>query len=200
VRTPTSSAWSVLSLAIAGLLLPSFVVAQQDPDQAALAADLQGIVDRLPDTTGDDADDLRQLVGPPDAFIIAFEPLEDGSLSRREEWIYYDLATSFELVDGTLVADRPLDAEAGVLVLPRIHDPADFTAGATWGSLAETLDDPSGFEAIPLDEGYGVEATVYVGDFLQLAFDADGELFYVEAVPLAGLPVDAESPSEEPAA
>lgn len=199
MRTPTASPWSVLSLAAAGLLLPSLVVAQEDPDQAALTADLQAIVDRLPDGTGEDAGDLRSLVGPPDAFIIAFEPLEDGSLSRREDWIYYDLATSFELVDGTLIADRPLDAETGVLVLPRIYDPADFTAGATWDSLADTFDDPSRFEAIPLEEEYGVEATLYVGDYLQLAFDEDGELFYVEAVPLAGEPVEDEAEDEEPA-
>ncbi len=196
MRSPTMLLRSALGLTIAGLLLPASVGAQEPVDESALTAELQAIVDRLPDPTGDDADGLRQLIGAPDAFVIAFEPLEDGSPSRREEWIYYDLATSFELLDGTLLADRPLDAEAGVLVLPRAYDPSDFTAGATWESLAETLDDPAAFEAIPLDEEYGVAATVYVGDFLQLGFDEDGELFFVEAVPLSGQPLEAD-PSEE---
>jgi hypothetical protein len=188
MRTQAVSSRTLLALVTAGLLLPAPLAAQEAIDESALAADLQAIVDRLPDPSGDDAAGLRELLGPPDAFLIAFEPLGDGSSSRREQWIYYDLATAFELADGALLADRPLDAETGFLVLPGGHDPADFTAGATWASLAGVLDDPAAFEAVPLDEGYGIDATVYVGDFLQLAFDEDGGLFYVEAVPLsAGL-------------
>ena len=180
---------SLLALVATGLLIPSTLAGQDPADETALTADLQAIVDRLPDPGGDDAAGLRQLLGPPDAFLIAFEPRDDGSSSRREQWLYYDLATAFELADGALLADRPLDAETGLLVLPRRYDPADFTAGATWESFAYVLDDHAAFEAIPLDEGYGVDATVYVGDFLQLAFDEDGGLIYVETVPLApGLP------------
>jgi hypothetical protein len=55
------------------------------------------------------------------------------------------------------------------------------------------LDDPAAFEAVPLDEGYGIDATVYVGDFLQLAFDEAGGLVYVEAVPLSAGRSDVES-------
>lgn len=196
MRTRSKPLHPALALTIAGLLLPSAISAQESIDESNLTAELQTIVDRLPDPTGEDAEGLRQLLGSPDAFVIAFEPLEDGSSTRREEWIYYDLATSFELVDGALLADRPLEAEAGVLVLPRGYDPSDFTAGATWESLADALEDPSTFEAIPLEEEYGVTATVYVGDFLQLGFDEDGELFYVEAVPLAGQPLEG-SPADE---
>ena len=128
MRRSTTFLRSVLGLAIAGTLLPSSMSAQGTIDESALTAELQPIVDRLPDPIGDDADGLRQLLGPPDAFLVAFEPREDGSDSRREEWIYYDLATSFELVDGALLADRPLDEEAELLVLPRGYDPSDFTA------------------------------------------------------------------------
>lgn len=194
MRTQARLSRSLLALMTAGLLLPAPLAAQETSEESALVADLQAIADRLPDPSGDDAAGLRELLGPPDAFLIAFEPLADGSSSRREQWIYYDLATAFELADGALLADRPLEAETGLLVLPGGYDPADFTAGATWPSLADVLDDAAGFEAVPLDAGYGIDATIYVGDFLQLAFDEDGGLFYVEAVPLsAGLP------DEEPA-
>lgn len=186
MRSQAVSSRLLIALVTTGLLLPASSFAQDATDETALTAELQAIVDRLPDPPGDDAAALRELLGPPDAFAIAFEPTAVEPSSRREQWFYYDLAVAFELVDGMLLADRPLDAETGLLVLPDGYDPADFSDGDTWASLSSVLDDPAAFEVIPLDEGYGIDATVYVDDFVQLAFDESGELLYVEAVPLAG--------------
>ena len=169
------------------VLVPSVALAAEEasPSMDPLTAELQAIVDRLPEAVGeDDASEMRSLIGPPDAFTVAFERTDDGAVSRREEWFYYDLATVFEFVDGAVLWDWPLDAEVDFLVHPVRYDPGDFDAEATWESLAQVVGDPSAFEAVALDPEYEVPATIYVGNLLLLAFDEEGKLFYVEAVPV----------------
>ena len=181
---------TAIVIALAGsALLAVAASAQDEPDAAALTAKLQQSVDRLPDApAGDDADELRALIGPPDAFTIAFEEGDDGSVGRREQWLW-----GLRSRHGLRVRRRgdprrpaPRRLRSACSSTGSIHDPSLFTAGATWDELAAVLPDPDAFEAIPLDAGYGVDATVRVGDLLQLAFDADGELFYVEAVAVTG--------------
>ena len=179
-----------VAVAIAGLLLVSVAMHTSGVEEGAVASDpftaeLQAIVDRLPAVAGDDdIAQLRSLLGSPDAFTIAFEAADDGTASRREQWFYYDLSTMFEFVDGDLSWDLPLDAEVDVLVHADRYDPAAFLPDSTWESLAPVVGDPETFEAVELDPEYEVTATIYVGDFLLLAFDEGGLLFYVESSPL----------------
>lgn len=185
-RHRPSVALALVPLLVAVLVPVGTVSAQEPASEAPSVTELQAIVDRLPDLpSADDSGQLRALLGLPDAFTIAFEPRDDGSLTRREQWFYYDLSTVFELVDGALIWDLPLDAEVAFLVHPIRYDPADFSPGATWESLASVVDHPDAFESIGLEDEYGLPATVRVGDLLTLVFDEEGGLFYVEAVPLS---------------
>ena len=54
----------------------------------------------------DDAEQLRSLIGAPEAFTFAFEPAADGSSGRREPGSCDDLASAFEFIDGELLTDR----------------------------------------------------------------------------------------------
>ncbi len=90
----------------------------------------------------------------------------------------------FEFADGKLVASLPLDEIQGLLVVPRRYDPADFQLGTTWQEVARTLDNPGELQSYELEEGYELQVTYYVGAQLLLAFDDDGLLFYMEALPL----------------
>jgi hypothetical protein len=158
---------------------------------AALSDDNpQAALDRLPDPPGDDdAEQIRSLLGLPDAFTIAFEPQADGSSSRREQWFYYDLSAVFEFVDGTILWNLPLDSETTFMPNASRYDPAVFQETSRRASIALALPSPFSFEPIPLDDQYGVPVTICVGDQLVLAFDEWGTLFYVETVPL--IPADA---------
>ncbi len=148
---------------------------------ASLAAALSG----LPPASGDsDLEQMRSLMGPPDAFSLMLEPQDGAAPVRREEWYYYEIATVFEFADGKLVANLPLDENQGLLVVPLRYDPADFQLGATWQEVARTLDNPGELQSYELEEGYELEVTYYVGAQLLLAFDDDGLLFYMESLAL----------------
>jgi ribosomal protein L40E len=156
----------------------------QEPVSAEVTNQLSLAVASLPDAEGDtDLEQMRSLLGPPDAFTLALEVADDGQQSRREEWFYYDLLSVYEFVDGSLVSNLPLD-EGGLMVAPKQYDPADFTLGVTWDEVPATLDDPDAFESYPLEDEYEIDATYYVGAQLLLVFDEEGLLVYVETQPL----------------
>ena len=106
-RMRKTLSWSWIGALLIALVASSSVTAADEvaADEVDVAAEIGAIVERLPESNGGgDAAELSLLAGPPDAFTIAFEPADDGSVSRREQWFYYDLATAFEFADGGLLA------------------------------------------------------------------------------------------------
>jgi hypothetical protein len=188
-RTPSRTRRRSLAVAVATLLLLGTsvgAIASDEPEFPGIdSAELQAVIEGLPEAaTNDDVGRMRSLMGSPDTFDISFEPSDDGSVHRRETWVYYDLGAAFEFVDGALVWDGPLDDEAPFLIHPMRYDPAAFTAESTWESLAPVVGDAEVFEEVALDDEYGVPATIRVGNLLLLAFDETGRLAYVESVAL----------------
>lgn len=152
---------------------------------AGSVARVQATLDSLPGLEGaTDLDQLRSLLGPPDAFTIFLDQYDDGSTARREEWFYYEFYSLYEFVDGRLVANLPLDDPAEWHVLPRQYDPAMFELGETWVQVAERIPDPGSLTRFELEPEYELPASYYVGNQLVLLFDEGGGLLYVEAVPL----------------
>jgi hypothetical protein len=154
---------------------------------------VQEILDSLPDLEGEtDLDQMRALLGPPDAFTIFEEPRADGTRSRTEEWFYYELYSVYEFADGKLVANLPLDDPPEWLVLPRQYDPSMFVLGETWEQVSARIPEPGMFTRYELEPEYELPATYYAANQLLLLFDDAGRLLYVEAIPLE--PGDEETP------
>lgn len=165
--------------------------ANDDGQEGALAAApesvlrVQEILDSLPDLEGEtDLDQMRALLGPPDAFTIFEEPRPDGTTSRTEEWFYYEFYSVYEFVDGKLVANLPLDDPPEWLVLPRQYDPSMFVLGETWEQVSARIPEPGMFTRHDLEPEWELPATYYAANQLLLLFDEGGRLLYVEAIPL----------------
>lgn len=152
---------------------------------AASVARVQSTLDSLPALEGaTDLEQLRSLLGPPDAFTIFGDQSPDGSTARREEWFYYELYSVYEFVDGRLVANLPLDDPSDWHIFPRQYDPAMFQLGETWAQVAERIPQPGSLTRFELEPEYDLQASYYVGNQLLLLFDEAGGLLYVEAIPL----------------
>lgn len=170
--------------AVTPLVLPDVEV-QID---AALVAQMEEAIAVLPEPIGDnDRDQIRSMIGLPDAFTISFERSGedgDGPLVRYETWYYYELLTAYEFADGALISNLPMDPVDGVVFLPKKYDPADFERTTTWDDIAPMLRDPDSFVARELEAEYEVQLVFYAGEQLLVVFDDEG-LFYVETVSLA---------------
>jgi len=154
----------------------------------AVVAQMEDALAALPEPIGDnDRDQIRSMIGLPDAFTISFERSGedgDGPLVRYETWYYYELLTAYEFADGALISNLPMDPVDRVVFLPKKYDPADFERTTTWDEIAPMLSDPDSFVARELEAEYEVPLVFYAGEQLLVAFDDEG-LFYVETVPLA---------------
>ncbi|MBK8559713.1 hypothetical protein [Candidatus Amarobacter glycogenicus] len=175
-----------MALLVAVILGGLFLLRGDDEAvDAAVVADIQGILDSLPDLEGKtDMEQMRSLLGAPDAFTIFREEDADGAVRRREDWYYFEYYSVYSFLDGVLETNLPLDDPSGLMVLPRHWDPSAFELDATWESLATTVGDPAAFESFEFEEEYDLPGRYYVGNQLILVFDEDGKLYYVEAVPL----------------
>ena len=149
---------------------------------------MEDAVAALPEPIGDnDRDQIRSMIGLPDAFTISFERSGeegDGSLVRYETWYYYELLTVYEFADGALISNLPMDSVDGVVFLPKKYDPADFERTTTWDEIVPMVSDPDSFVARGLEAEYAVPLVFSAGEQLLVVFDDEG-LFYVETVPLA---------------
>ena len=155
----------------------------------AVSTQLQSAIAALPLAEGEtDLEQMRSLLGPPDAFTLELDVTGADGESRREEWFYFELLSVYEFVDGRLVSNLPLE-EGGFLIAPLQYDPADFTLGVGWEETAAGLPDAAEFISYEIEDEFEVEATYYVGSQLLLVFDESGRLAYVETLPL-----EAEAP------
>jgi hypothetical protein len=161
-------------------------------DEAVVGAEIVDAAAVLPpSTSGDDRDQVRAVLGVPDAFILAFEPGPDGSTQRREEWYYLERQTGFEFVDGRVLTLLPLEAPGsplgaegtGISFVPSFYDPQDFDRAMSVDDVVAMLTDPSSLVSTPAPDELEVELHVYAADQILFAFDAEG-LAYVETVPL----------------
>jgi len=170
--------------AVTPLVLPDFEVQIDE----ALVAQMEDAISALPEPVGDnDRDQIRSMIGLPDAFTISFERSSedgDGPLVRYETWYYYELLTAYEFADGALISNLSMEPVDGVVFLPKKYDPADFERTTTWDEIEPMLSDPDSFVARELEAEYEVPLVFYAGEQLLVAFDDEG-LFYVETVPLA---------------
>ena len=148
-------------------------------------ADLAGALGAMPEPTGETAaEQIHSLLGAPDVFQLWFATDADGGAVRAEIWFYLDYEVSYEFRDGALLFTLPLDDIGELLLIPIRYDPLDFDESTTVEDVQAMLEDPSALipEETPPDYEFG--ATVWAGDQLMAAFDEDGELLYVETVPL----------------
>ncbi len=84
------------------------------PVDSAAAASIQESLDALGEPAGDtERDQMRSQLGPPDGFSISEYVDEDGNITRREQWFYYEIRTVFEYSDGRLVANLPIQSSYG---------------------------------------------------------------------------------------
>ena len=154
----------------------------------ALVAQMEDAAAALPEPIGDnDRDQIRSMIGLPDAFTISFERSGedgDGPLVRYETWYYYELDTAYEFADSALISNLPMDPVDGLVFLPKKYDPAHFERTTTWDEIVPMLNDPHSFVARELEAEYEIPLVFYAGEQLLAAFDDEG-LFYVESVPLA---------------
>jgi hypothetical protein len=205
-RSVPMKRWGILLLALAGLAAllgscgggedeggaatpgPPLVLPDIDVEiDEALVAQMEDAVAALPDPLGDnDRDQIRSMIGLPDAFTISFERSGedgDGPLVRYETWYYYELNTAYEFADGALISNLPMDAVDGLVFLPKKYDPADFERTTTWDEIVLMLSDPDSFVPRELEAEYEAPLVFYAGEQLLVVFDDEG-LFYVETVPL----------------
>ena len=174
------------ALAVVAAALGAFLLRGDDESvDGQVVRDIQAILDGLPHLEGEtDLQQMRSLLGPPDAFTIFLERLDDGRSARREEWFYFDYYSVYSFLDGKLQTNLPLADPPELMILPRHWDPGAFELGATWESLAGVVKDPGAFESFEFEDEFEVPGRYYVGNQLVLVFDEDGHLYYVEAVPL----------------
>lgn len=145
--------------------------------------DLAAALDALPSATGfTDADKTRSLLGVPDVFELWFEVGDTGQVVRSETWYYLDLEVSYEFRDGALLFTIPMDEVAG-LILPALqYDPLAFDASTSLDDVRDMLDDPDVLTPEEIREEYALDVTVWAGEQLIAAFDANGDLLYIETV------------------
>ncbi|MGE0601826.1 MAG: hypothetical protein AB7J35_20510 [Dehalococcoidia bacterium] len=164
------------------------------PVDDRVVADIESVLAGLPHAEGEtDIDQMRSLLGPPDAFTLFLESDAEGHTGRREEWYYFDYLSVYSFLDGKLETNLPLADAADFTVLPRRWDPGMFDLGVEWPDLADVIGDPARFESYEFEPEYEVPGTYYVGNQLLLLFDDEGKLYYVEAIPLE--PDDGGEPS-----
>lgn len=155
-------------------------------DRAIVAA-LDQRFASLPHPAGEnDRDQVRDLMGIPDAFIISWESIgAEPEPVRYETWFYYELLSAFEFADGQLISNLPIDDEEAVLLLPRQYDPSSFARELDWKAVSAMLPDPASAATTTVPEELGVALTAYAGDQLLVVFDEFG-LVYVETILLRG--------------
>jgi hypothetical protein len=151
---------------------------------ARLTAALVGL--NVP-AAANDREEMRGLIGPPDAFDLTFEtnPQEPAApLLRVETWHYFDFGSAYVFVDGRLANSFPVEALGDIALLPLQYDPAAFSRSMTWEQAAALIDDPAAGSISDFDTAdVGADLDVYAGPQILLMFDADG-LAAVSTIPL----------------
>jgi hypothetical protein len=129
----------------------------------------------------DQRPDILAALGGPDAFRLAFVPVEGGTV-RHEIWDYLELGTRLEFVDGELVFTAELEPLEGDAWYPVHLSPTEFTEGMSPAVVREQLDGVA-LEEVDLSEATGEGGLALVGGQVLVAF-ADGVLVAVETFPL----------------
>lgn len=154
-----------------------------------MVAGLQAVADKMPKPAGaTDRDQVRSLLGAPDAFEVAFDLADGGrseTLIRYETWYYFELESAFEFADGDLIGNMPADDVPSLAILPRQYDPSMFRADMTVADVKKLVAAPDSLMRIDAPSELGVKATAYYGEQHMVAFDESG-LVLVETYPLQG--------------
>lgn len=132
-------------------------------------------IDRRPELLGQ--------LGGPDAFVITVDEI-DGTTSRFESWSYFDARTQIDFVDGEVLWDLEIDDVPDGTYLPLLYSPMEFDMLA---SVDDTLASLADVELERVADSDGLDepgAELWAGEQLVLGF-SDGELIYVESMPLA---------------
>lgn len=132
-------------------------------------------VEVAPDASG--AEQLLELFGVPDAFVVSFESDDvDGPLIRRETWQYLEIGSEFELIDGEVVSFAPLDLDPAddstVWLSAGWLDPRDFEPDTGLDAIASMLGDADVLVSTELPDDLG-GLTAYAGDQLLVVFEGD---------------------------
>jgi hypothetical protein len=145
------------------------------------AVNAMSLAKALATTPRDDRPGILKQMGPPDAFRITFEELNDQTV-RREEWSYFDFQTRFDYVDGTLVATTRIEAVPDGTIFASTYDPLSFAAGMSLANLSALLADQKLLFVDATDSGLP-GGVVAAGSQILLGFDHD-QLVYVETIVL----------------
>lgn len=134
-----------------------------------------------------DRDQVRSLMGLPDAFVLSFERSGkngDGPTIRYETWFYYEILSALEFADGELISNLPIDEVTAPTILPRGYDPSAFKRSMRWDDAKPLVYDAAAFSPRSLPREFDVPITFYAGSQLLLGFDDEG-LVYAETIPLS---------------
>ena len=142
---------------------------------------------------------LNQL-GPPDAFTLEWQELEDQTV-RWEEWSYFDYHARFDFVDGELLWTLDIDPAPDGSVFAHAFDPLAYEAGMSIAEAKARVPDLTMTE-LPLDEGDIPGGVLLAGDQILMGFD-QGQLVFVQTFMLApegegSLPAAESSPTSAP--
>jgi hypothetical protein len=129
----------------------------------------------------DQRPDILATLGGPDAFRLAFVPVEGGTV-RHEIWDYLELGTRLEFVDGELVFTTELEPPEDGAWYPVHLAPSEFAAGMSPEDVREQLAGVD-LEEVDLSEATGEGGLALVGGQVLIAFAGD-ELVAVETFPL----------------
>jgi hypothetical protein len=132
-------------------------------------------------TPRDDRPEILQQMGPPDAFRLTFETLNDQAV-RYEEWSYFDDQTSLVFVDGTLTSTVSIEPLPDGSIYASYYDPQSFQEGMTSGGVKSLLADQELFE-VSTDEIGQPGGLILAGRQILFGFDQD-QLVYVETLAL----------------
>ena len=142
-------------------------------------------IELLPATA--DLEQIRAVLGPPDAFNLTFEddPAGNGAPPLRvETWTFFALDTAFVFQNGELRNSYPVEPLPDLAILPRQYDPGGFRRDMALSEAAELIGDPEAALISEFSEDeMGAELKVYASEQILLMFDAAG-LIAVETFPL----------------
>ena len=147
----------------------------------APAVDVPSLDEALASDVDDQRDDVRRVLGGPDAFRVAFVPVT-GGVVRYETWDYLELETRIDFVDGAIALTADLEPLPDGSWFPHHVDPSDFVQGMSAADVGEQL---AGIELQELDlsEVVDGDGTALVGGQLLVTF-SDDVIVTAESFPL----------------
>jgi len=150
-----------------------FAVLSDDEPELIAASD-------APDDAQAAEDEISDVFGPPDQFIVAYLPRDGGELVRTEIWYYPEHEQKVTFVEGKVVSVDPMENPGTDVIYPDLM-PGDFDFEMGYDDVMAVL----GGEADEIDETPELlgefDVQTYVNDSAVFAIEG-GRLVYVQTI------------------